>query len=338
MQERSEQEQNNCLNELIEAYAQSINDELYLAGEYIKEDSLKVAYGYLISGGGKRLRAILSLFTAGVLYQNTSLAIKQATAIELLHNFTLVHDDIMDNSPTRRGKDTIHKAWGLSVAILLGDIIVGLAYKLLEGHLNTNLMLTEFNNALIEVCRGQALDMEFNLSENTSVDEYFEMIRLKTSSLIKASILMGALSSDVSSESIDKLRVMGDNIGLAFQLQDDYLDLYGEEVQMGKRQGNDVVEGKKTYMMIRAKEILYHRADTEEQKKLINEFYNKNGLDQKFIPQIQKIITDFGIKKEVEQKVQALTNEALTTLSEFPESMYRNCLHNYIYALIHRNS
>lgn len=326
-----------------------INSEINNLEKILPEKTLNEPYKYLFEIGGKRVRALLTMLVSGIISGNPENALKPALAIELLHNFTLVHDDIMDNSPTRRGRPTIHTKFDNSIAILLGDIIVGVANEQILATNNFYQTFKEFNKALIEVCRGQALDMEFNINQNVKSSDYFTMIELKTASLIICSLVMGALANDADSKMINDIKQLGYNIGVAFQLQDDLLDLFGKEAAVGKRIGNDIVEGKKTYMMIRAKEIIIekqlkntpfeHSSEniiTNREEELISNFYQNNGLPIELIEEIQNLITKYGIKQDAESKVELYFNNTFQILERLPQNEYRDILAFIITQLINR--
>lgn len=210
---------------------------------------------YFLSLGGKRMRPIATLISGdlfGVEIEKTKYA---ALSIELFHNFSLIHDDIMDKAPLRRGKVTVHEKWNENIAILSGDVLFVKAYELLSKNDSKYLLplLSCFNRTAVEVCEGQQLDMDFEQREDVSLDEYLNMIRLKTSVLLGAAFEMGAIIGDASEENIKSIYSFGVNLGLAFQIQDDLLDLYGESEKVGKQKGGDVLADKKTILSILAK-------------------------------------------------------------------------------------
>lgn len=216
---------------------------------------------YFLQIGGKRVRPVLCLMANEIFGDIAEDAWYAATGIELFHNFTLIHDDIMDKAPLRRGKETLHNKYGLTAGILCGDIMSIYAYDQLAnitGSLNKILHL--FNRTSIEVCEGQQLDMDFEQRNDVTIDEYLHMITLKTSVLLACSMKMGALIGGATEGNADKLYEFGKNLGIAFQLQDDYLDAFGDESKTGKQVGGDIKDNKKTYLLIKAKE----RADAEQ--------------------------------------------------------------------------
>lgn len=211
---------------------------------------------YILSVGGKRLRPILVLLAANLYKDDLSRVCLPAIGIEIFHNFTLLHDDVMDNAPIRRRKATVHEKWNSNVAILSGDAMSIKAYQYIgsceDKHLRD--VLTVFNQTALEVCEGQQFDMEFEERSNVEVDEYLNMIRLKTAVLLGGSLKMGAIMGDANEKDADLLYHFGVNLGMAFQLQDDLLDVFGNEDVFGKQIGGDILSNKKTYLLIKALE------------------------------------------------------------------------------------
>lgn len=211
--------------------------------------------------GGKRIRPVLCLMANELFGPITAGAWHAATAIELFHNFTLLHDDIMDQAPLRRGQPTVHEKYGLTAGILCGDVMSIYAYEhLVKVGPMLQPVMEVFNTTAIQVCEGQQLDMDFETAENVSVADYVEMITLKTSVLLAASLKMGALLAGATRNNADKLYAFGKNLGIAFQLQDDYLDAFGEAQKIGKQQGGDILANKKTYPLLQA---LAHANETQ---------------------------------------------------------------------------
>ncbi|KAA9332947.1 polyprenyl synthetase family protein [Hymenobacter busanensis] len=211
---------------------------------------------YSMSMGGKRIRPLLTLLGAHLFTDDWQVALKPALAVEVFHNFTLLHDDIMDQAPLRRGQPTVHVQWNPNVAILSGDVMVVRAYELLfdiEPALLREL-LQRFSQTAAEVCEGQQLDMNFETEAHVSIPQYLDMIRLKTAVLLGFALELGARLGGASPDDADHLRRFGTDIGLAFQLRDDLLDVYGDAATFGKRVGGDIVSGKKTYLLLTALE------------------------------------------------------------------------------------
>ena len=273
---------------------------------------------YILSNGGKRVRAVMTLISANLFTDDLTNTISPATGLEVFHNFTLLHDDIMDKAMIRRGKPTVHVKWDDNTAILSGDAMMILANQLLLKTKSNTLVsiLDVFNKTALEVCEGQQLDMNLekrNLSENPiSESEYLQMITLKTSVLIGASLKIGALSANASMQDAELLYQYGLNIGLAFQIQDDLLDSFGNESEFGKRIGGDIVEGKKTYLLIKA----YENASNED-KIILKSIINDSLIDEnEKITKIKAIYQKLTIKEITEQKIEEYFNNARTYLSQ----------------------
>lgn len=209
---------------------------------------------YFLTIGGKRIRPVLTLLSTELFGGKKEDSISQALAIEVFHNFTLIHDDIMDEAPLRRGKKTVHKKWNSNTGILSGDVLMIKSYQLLSDVAPEKLpeILNVFNETAIEVCEGQQMDMDFESRNDVTIHEYIEMIRLKTSVLLGASLTIGAIVAGASDADKKALRVFGENIGIAFQIQDDILDLYGDADKFGKMVGGDILANKKTILMLSA--------------------------------------------------------------------------------------
>lgn len=241
---------------------------------------------YTLEAGGKRLRPTLVLMAANLFKDNIDEAVTPAVGLEMFHNFTLLHDDVMDKAPDRRGRATVHVKWNDSVAILSGDVMQTLSYQLITEapvHCLKD-VLDLFTTTNIEVCEGQQLDMEFEERNDVSIEEYIEMIRLKTSVLLGCALKMGALIGQASAEQAQALYDFGVNIGLAFQLQDDWLDCWGDPKTFGKRIGGDILCNKKTFLRItaeKAKNLPDTEGMTEEEKiDTIKNFYIETGAEK----------------------------------------------------------
>ncbi len=221
---------------------------------------------YLIADSGKRLRPVIALMSYNLFHEDITPALKSAIGIEIFHNYTLLHDDVMDDAPIRRGLPTVHQKWNKNVAILSGDAAAIVAYQHIEHCEDKYLrkVITFFNQMAMDICKGQQLDMEFETRNDVTVDEYIRMIYWKTSVLLAGSMRHGALIAGASEEIYNALYDLGGSLGLAFQLQDDYLDVYGDEVTFGKQIGGDITINKKTFMLIKALEL----ADDEQRAEL----------------------------------------------------------------------
>jgi geranylgeranyl diphosphate synthase type II len=232
---------------------------------------------YTLGFGGKRIRPVTTLMGCELFCDDYEKAMSQAIAIELFHNFTLIHDDIMDNAPIRRGKETVFKKWNSNIAILSGDTLFALAYQYaqLADKDILHKTLTVFSQTAIEVCEGQQFDLNYEINNNVTVDEYINMIRLKTGVLFGASLKIGALIGGAPCEDADLLYDFGVNIGLGFQLKDDLLDTFGNENIFGKKTGGDIITNKKTFLYLKALEI----ADNQTKEELIL-LYNSPDINE----------------------------------------------------------
>lgn len=231
---------------------------------------------YLLELGGKRIRPVLCLMGNELFDEITEDAWHAARAIELFHNFTLVHDDIMDKAPLRRGQPTIHARYGLTAGILGGDVLCIYAYdELARIKQNLSPILRLFNKTAMEVCEGQQMDMDFELREDVEVDEYIHMIALKTSVLLAASLKIGAMLGGATSGNADRMYEFGKNVGIAFQLQDDYLDAFGSMEKLGKQNGGDIRANKKTYLLLKALENA-----TDVQREELNQLLRRDDEDK----------------------------------------------------------
>ncbi len=219
-----------------------------------RESSKEVndACRYVLSAGGKRIRAVLVLLSCEAVGGKVRDALAASAAIEIMHNFTLVHDDVMDNAASRRGRSTVHTKWDVNTAILSGDILLGFAYKEILKSRNIPRVLEVFTDGFLTVCEGQALDLDFEHRSNVTLGEYFMMIEKKTGRLIAASAELGACIGGGTETDIASLRKFGHYLGRAFQLQDDLLDVVADEKEFGKTIGGDIVEGKKTFLLLRS--------------------------------------------------------------------------------------
>ena len=267
---------------------------------------------YSLSSGGKRLRPVLALLAANMFNDEVTAAINPALGIEIFHNFTLLHDDLMDNSSIRRGNPTVHVKWNPDVAILSGDAMSMIAYRYLSGCRNDILgtILDIFNRTAVEVCEGQMMDMEFEQRNDVSEAEYLRMIELKTSVLIAASLQIGAVAGGALPGDAALMYDIGRNRGLAFQLQDDFLDTWGDPSVFGKKVGNDIITNKKTFLVISALKL----AGKDDRSTLI-ELYSQAGNDPLAkVAAVKDIFERCGIKQMVKGKILDYFNHALSGL------------------------
>ena len=268
---------------------------------------------YALDTGGKRFRPVLVLAAYNLFYEDIEKAIFPALAIEVFHNFTLLHDDIMDKADLRRNRPTVHKKWNENVAILSGDAMLIKAYDLILNSPKSSLpeIFTLFNKTAMHVCEGQQLDMNYEMSCDVSEAQYIEMIGLKTSVLVAASLKMGALCAGVKEHNANLLYDFGLKLGLAFQLQDDYLDVFGNPEKFGKKPGGDIVANKKTYLLIKSLEL----AQGETKEKL-NKLLNDSDIDDDSkINSVIEIYNQLNIKALVKRKMEDYYNQAIDSLN-----------------------
>ncbi|MDL2305194.1 polyprenyl synthetase family protein [Bacteroides sp. OttesenSCG-928-D19] len=291
---------------------------------------------YILSLGGKRIRPVLMLMAYNLYEEDVKPILPSAAAIEIFHNYTLLHDDLMDHADMRRGKTTVHKLWDENTAILSGDAMFVLAYQYMANsprHLNQ--MWTLFNLTALEICEGQQFDINFEKRNDVTEAEYIEMIRLKTAVLLAASLKMGAIQAGASEEDASLLYDFGINIGLAFQLKDDYLDVYGDPTVFGKNIGGDIASNKKTYLLIKALELA-----SDCQKNELNEWINQTDFNaEKKISAIIELYNQLNIKTACEQKIQEYYQKATEILNKVSVEAERKAeLQNMIFNLMYREN
>ncbi len=276
---------------------------------------------YILSNGGKRIRPVLLLMSCNLFNESVDKAISPALAIEIFHNFTLMHDDIMDHSEMRRNKATVHKKWDVNTAILSGDTMCILAYHYLMQVPDQYLrhVLQTFNSIGQEICQGQQLDLDFATRTHVGESDYITMIEKKTASLIGGSINIGAIVGNASAEDARNLYEFGRNIGIAFQLQDDLLDVYGNAEQFGKQIGSDIVENKKTYLLIKA----YELASPEQRDVLDNLFQQKSISPDNKVQEVTKIYDVLNIKGVTDSAISHYFNKAKSLLEKVSVEHHR---------------
>ena len=269
---------------------------------------------YIVSLGGKRMRPILTLMATEVFDVNCTKAIPAATAIEIFHNFSLVHDDIMDDAPLRRGNETVHEKWNVNTAILSGDAMLILAYQHFEEYEPKVFrdLAKLFSKTALEVCEGQQYDVDFETREDVTIPEYLKMIEYKTAVLVAAAMKMGAIVAETSCENADLIYDFGLNLGLAFQLQDDYLDAFGNPETFGKQVGGDIIENKKTYLYLKA--IEYAKANEKEQLLHLFSIQPKDNSDK--IASVKALFNQTGASDATQSAIQDFTLKAFETLEK----------------------
>ena len=290
---------------------------------------------YMLSLGGKRMRPVLLLMSHEMFGGDFQKAMPAALAVEMFHNFTLLHDDIMDKAPTRRTKQTVHEKWNNNTAILSGDALFVQSVQEIAKcptceEEERKLLLNLFLNTALEVCEGQQLDMNFESRNNVSLEEYISMIRLKTAVLIAASMQMGALLADALEEDQKNIYAFGENIGIAFQLHDDLLDMYGDHKKTGKQTGGDIVANKKTFLLIKAQEL----ADSSHRSEINHLLSNKQLLPEIKIKLVKNIFDRLDVKKHSEELIGQYFSKAFSILEKINiEKARKEMLKDYVEGL-----
>lgn len=267
---------------------------------------------YILSLGGKRLRPVLTLMATEVFDVDCEKAIPAATAVEVFHNFSLIHDDIMDDAPLRRGNETVHEKWDLNTGILSGDAMLILAYQFFENYDPKVFreLAKLFSKTALEVCEGQQYDVDFETRDNVTIPEYLKMIEYKTAVLVGAAMKMGAIVAETSTENANAIYDFGLNLGIAFQLQDDYLDAFGDPETFGKQVGGDIIENKKTYLYLKALE--FSKANEKEQLLHLFSIHPTDNTDK--IESVKQIFTQTGADVATQKAIQDFTQKAFQTL------------------------
>ncbi|MDC1372386.1 polyprenyl synthetase family protein [Flavobacteriaceae bacterium] len=266
---------------------------------------------YILTLKGKRLRPILTLMATDIFSNSYKSGLDAALAVEVFHNFSLVHDDIMDSAELRRGNKTVHKKWNVSTGILSGDVMLIQAYQLFEnyeGEVFVDLAKL-FSKTAIEVCEGQQYDVDFETRDNVKTSDYLKMITYKTAVLLGASMKMGAIIARASKEDQDKIYDFGKYLGIAFQLQDDYLDAFGDEIKFGKKIGGDILENKKTYLFLKAIEFL-----SEDKKNQLLGLYTNNNSSEEKIKTTKALFEESGSVDYTVKEIKKYTNSAFEIL------------------------
>jgi len=287
---------------------------------------------YMLALGGKRTRPVLLLMSHEMFGGNFQNALPAALAVEMFHNFTLMHDDIMDKAPTRRAKQTVHEKWNSNTAILSGDaLFVQSVQEIAKCEKEKRIVvLNLFLNTALEVCEGQQLDMNFEVRNDVSLEEYTSMIRLKTAALIASSLQMGALLADASEEDQKNIYAFGENIGIAFQLHDDLLDMYGDYKKTGKQTGGDILANKKTFLIIKAIAL----SDDSHRGEIRNLLSNKQLLPEIKIKLVKNIFDQLDVKKHSEDIINQYFSKAFSVLENINmEESRKEMLSEYVEGL-----
>lgn len=296
----------------IEKYRSEFISYLESKTETKEPKNLYAPITYILKLGGKRLRPVLVLLTTELFEKNYKDAMNAALAIEVFHNFSLVHDDIMDDAPKRRGKPTVHEKWDINTGILSGDAMLIMAYQLFENyevHIFRALAKL-FSKTALEVCEGQQYDVDFETREDVTLPEYLKMIEYKTAVLVAAAMKMGAIVAETSEKCQEDIYSFGLNLGIAFQLQDDYLDVYGDPKTFGKQVGGDIIESKKTYLFIKAMQD-----GTKSNRKQLQDLYSiqPKETDSK-VNAVRTIFNESGAALATQEAIMIYTEKAFTIL------------------------
>lgn len=292
---------------------------------------------YTLLSGGKRVRPVLAMLACDAVGGNGMDALYAGIAVEILHNFTLIHDDIMDAASVRRNRPTVHVKWNESAAILSGDGMIAIAYQtLLRSPDLTRLreLIEAMNTGIIEVCEGQALDLEFQDCATIGLGQYFEMIDKKTAKMLELAVKVGGIIGGGSGTQIEALCRYAQTAGIAFQVQDDWLDIAADAAKLGKTIGGDILEGKKTYLIIKALE--QRDSLPPGDRTLLDEFLQKRGLSAEYIPTMQCLFEQNGIFANARCEVERLTHEAHAALDALPDNVGRTLLHEFATMLLER--
>ena len=291
---------------------------------------------YILKLGGKRLRPVLTLMTTDVFNGDYRDALNAALSVEVFHNFSLVHDDIMDDAPLRRGQETVHEKWDINTGILSGDAMLIMAYQLFENYKpDTFQALAKlFSKTALEVCEGQQFDVDFETRNDVTIPEYLKMIEYKTAVLVGAAMKMGAIVAGASNEDQNNIYEFGKNLGIAFQLQDDYLDAFGDPEAFGKQVGGDIIENKKTYLYLKALEF----SNVKEQEELRQLFAsNPENVNTK-IEVAKQFFVHTGSADITKQAIKDYTNKAFLGLESLNISEdKKTLLKNFGISLMNRS-
>lgn len=315
-------------------YQEFISDYLQSQSSIKEPKNLYEPIQYILQLGGKRMRPILTLMSAEVFNADYKKALPAALAVEVFHNFSLVHDDIMDDAPLRRGNTTVHEKWDINTGILSGDAMLILAYQYFEQYEPPIFreLAKLFSKTALEVCEGQQWDVDFETRTDVSIADYLKMIECKTAVLVAAAMKMGAIIAETSTENAQLIYDFGLNLGLAFQLQDDYLDAFGDPKTFGKQVGGDIIENKKTYLFIKALEFAsaeekqqllqlfsVHLEDNLEKIETVKQLFNSTGASQA----TQNAIADFTSKAFEIVNQMAISDDKKTILIHFGENLMK---------------
>ncbi|SFE45754.1 polyprenyl synthetase family protein [Flavobacterium xueshanense] len=298
----------------IYQYQEFLSDYLQSQYETKEPRNLYEPIHYILDLGGKRMRPVLTLMSAEVFDADYKKALPAALAVEVFHNFSLVHDDIMDDAPLRRGHETVHEKWNLNTGILSGDAMLILAYQYFEQYepIIFKALAKLFSKTALQVCEGQQWDVDFEERNDVTISEYLKMIEYKTAVLVAAAMKMGAIIAETSEENANLIYDFGLNLGLAFQLQDDFLDAFGNPETFGKQVGGDIIENKKTYLYLKAVDF----SKDEEAKELRSLFSVQPEDNTNKIERVKVLFNSSGASKATQDAIQDFTLKAFRTLDK----------------------
>ena len=317
----------------FEKYQKEIDNKL---SKIILSNNPKELYEpvrYMLKMKSKRVRPILAILAYKLVHPNWKKVIQPCLCLELFHNFTLIHDDIMDKAPIRRGKKTIHEKWNKNIGILSGDLLMILAYDMISG-LPKNILsktMLKFNEISIKVCEGQQLDMNYQTRKNIDEKQYIEMIRLKTATLIGLSLQFGGLLANMNNNNLNTLYKIGELFGIGFQLRDDLLDVYGSK-NFGKKIGGDILENKKTFLSVKAYEL-----SSKKERKNLDYWKKKKKSSKEKIKKVTEIFDKLNLKELTEEKIKSFFNLAYKKLESLNvKNSNKEELTNYLTKLFER--
>ena len=305
----------------------------------IKEREPKNLYdpiNYILQLGGKRLRPVLTLMATDIFESDHKKALDAALAVEVFHNFSLVHDDIMDDAPLRRGQDTVHEKWDVNTGILSGDAMLINAYQLFENYEGETFraLAKLFSKTAIEVCEGQQYDVDFETRDDVTLPEYLKMIEYKTAVLVGAALKMGAIVAGTTKTNCDRIYEFGRDLGIAFQLQDDYLDAFGDPKTFGKQVGGDIIENKKTFLYLTALE----RLDPAQSIQLQHLFSINPQDPSEKVETVKQLFIESGASEAIQKEIENYTHQALKVLDEVEvKEENKENLREFAQALMYRS-
>jgi len=315
-------------------YHSRINDALGRCFDAELPATLYAPARYILQGNGKRIRPFLTLLASEAVCGSSDNALDVALAVEVLHNFTLIHDDIMDQAELRHSRPTVHKQWNINAAILTGDMMIAYAYELaLQAKTNRHAELIHIlNHANITICEGQALDMELEEKKDATIADYLDMISKKTGRLISAALEAGGVAGNATEEQLQSLVLFGEKIGRAFQIQDDYLDIMAVNGKSGKIAGGDIINGKKTYLLLRSLELT-----SGSDRDLLYSIIINKGISADRVPEVKAVYERCGVLEETAALINSDTEEALTAADHLPHAEGREYLQGFANILMKRD-